>query len=128
MKSSPEKVMGHTKEEIIEQAQVFASAWSLVGGPFDCGDCLESAEQEKTHLKGMVAKLCAERDELVKVLRSARNYLDEQFPMVDASELLDEEIDPILSRYPEKQLIRDHTEIKPTGELVKPWDGYPENK
>ena len=68
MKSSPEKVMGHTEEEIIEQAQVFASAWSLVGGPFDCGDCLESAEQEKTHLKGMVAKLCAERYELAELL------------------------------------------------------------
>lgn len=42
-----------------------------------------------------------ERDELVKALRSARNYLDEQYPMIDASELLDEEIDPILARYPE---------------------------
>ena len=49
------------------------------------------------------AALIKERDELVKALRSARDYLDEQYPMVDASELLDEEIDPILSRYPENK-------------------------
>lgn len=45
----------YTTEQIMEQAQVFASAWSLVGGPFDSGDGLERAEQEKDELAAMVA-------------------------------------------------------------------------
>lgn len=42
-------------EAIMTQAQVFASAWSLVGGPFDKGSLLEEAEQTKAELRGMVA-------------------------------------------------------------------------
>lgn len=44
----------YTTEQIMEQAQVFASAWSLVGGCFDSGDQLEVAEQEKAELASMV--------------------------------------------------------------------------
>lgn len=40
--------------QIMEQAQVFASAWSLVGGRFDVGDGLELAEAEKLALRAMV--------------------------------------------------------------------------
>ena len=40
---------------IMAQAQVFASAWSSVGGPFDNGDMLESAELEKAELREEVA-------------------------------------------------------------------------
>lgn len=39
--------MAITIEQIMEQAQVYASAWSLVGGPFDNGNLLEQAELEK---------------------------------------------------------------------------------
>ncbi|WP_208456780.1 VRR-NUC domain-containing protein [Burkholderia gladioli] len=42
-------------EEIMAQAQVFASAWSLVGGRFDQGDALETAEQEKQNLRDLVS-------------------------------------------------------------------------
>lgn len=42
-------------EAIMEQAQVFASAWSLVGGPFDSGAMLETAEQEKATLRTLLA-------------------------------------------------------------------------
>lgn len=41
-------------EKIMEQAQVFASAWSVVGGPFDGGDAMEVATQEKDELRRMV--------------------------------------------------------------------------
>ncbi|MEK6290817.1 MAG: hypothetical protein V4793_05400 [Paraburkholderia tropica] len=41
-------------EKIMEQVQVFASAWSLVGGPFDSGNGLEAAEQEKAKLRAML--------------------------------------------------------------------------
>lgn len=42
-------------DSIMEQAQVFASAWSLVGGPFDSGGMLETAEQEKAALRALLA-------------------------------------------------------------------------
>ena len=51
-------------EKIMEQAQVFASAWSVVGGPFDGGDAMEVATQEKDELRRMVAELVEERDAL----------------------------------------------------------------
>lgn len=41
-------------DAIMEQAQVFASAWSLVGGMFDFGDGMENAEQEKVNLRTML--------------------------------------------------------------------------
>lgn len=43
-------------EQVMEQAQVFASAWSLVGGPFDAGDGLELANEEKAQLRALVAQ------------------------------------------------------------------------
>ena len=47
--------MAHiTIETLMEQAQVYASAWSLVGGPFDGGDQLEKANQEKHDLEEML--------------------------------------------------------------------------
>jgi hypothetical protein len=39
---------------IMEQAQVFASSWSMVGGPFAADDQLVRAEEEKAELKKMV--------------------------------------------------------------------------
>lgn len=46
---------GEQVEAIMEQAQVFASAWSLVGGVFDHGNALETAEQEKENLRALLA-------------------------------------------------------------------------
>lgn len=50
---------------IMEQAQVFASAWSLVGGPFDSGSALENAEDAKEELREMIEQFSstAERKE-----------------------------------------------------------------
>jgi hypothetical protein len=39
---------------IMDQAQVFASSWSMVGGPFAAEDQLERAEDEKEELKKLV--------------------------------------------------------------------------
>lgn len=46
--------MAITIEQIMEQAQVYASAWSLVGGPFDQGNLLEQADLEKQVLLEML--------------------------------------------------------------------------
>ena len=40
---------------IMGQAQVFASAWSLVGGPFDDGTALETAKEANAELKAMLS-------------------------------------------------------------------------
>ncbi len=39
---------------IMDQAQVFASSWSMVGGPFAADDQLERAEEEKAELNRLV--------------------------------------------------------------------------
>jgi hypothetical protein len=41
-------------DSVMEQAQIFASAWSLVGGRFDSGNGLEDAEQAKAELRAML--------------------------------------------------------------------------
>jgi len=46
-------------DAVMEQAQVFASAWSLVGGLFDSGDGLAHAEQMRADLRTMVEALAA---------------------------------------------------------------------
>lgn len=46
-------------ETIMEQAQVYASAWSLVGSRFDNGDRLEQAEEEKQALRVMLEEFCS---------------------------------------------------------------------
>jgi hypothetical protein len=51
--------MTHTKDEwvnsVMEQAQVFASAWSLVGSRFDSGNEMENAEEQKKALRAMLS-------------------------------------------------------------------------
>lgn len=49
-----------TLDDVMSQAQVFASSWSLVGGQFDDGTMLEVAEQEKSDLRAMVAQLAGQ--------------------------------------------------------------------
>ncbi|MNF18705.1 hypothetical protein D3C80_2229540 [compost metagenome] len=47
----------YTVEQIMEQAQVFASVWALVEGPFDVDyeEELEAAQREKDLLTAMVS-------------------------------------------------------------------------
>ncbi|WP_210249301.1 hypothetical protein, partial [Neorhizobium alkalisoli] len=48
-----------TIDAIMEQAQVFASTYSLVGGGFDDGTKMEQSEEEKAELRRMVEALSA---------------------------------------------------------------------
>lgn len=43
-----------TIDSLMEQAQVYASAWSLVGGMFDQGNQLQLAQEEKVRLEEML--------------------------------------------------------------------------
>ncbi|WP_236233237.1 host nuclease inhibitor protein [Pseudomonas tohonis] len=47
-------------ETIMEQAQVYASAWSLVGSRFDNGGRLEQCEEEKRALRAMLEEFLSE--------------------------------------------------------------------
>jgi len=42
-------------DEIMEQAQVFASGWALVGSRFDDGSGMDDAEESKASLRDMIA-------------------------------------------------------------------------
>ena len=46
-----------TIDEIMEQVQVFASCYSLVGGRFDDGTKMQQSEEEKALLRKMLAEL-----------------------------------------------------------------------
>lgn len=39
---------------LMEQAQVFASSWSLIGGRFDGGNAMRDAEEAKAELRQMI--------------------------------------------------------------------------
>lgn len=62
--------MSETKKSVMSQAQVFASAWSLVGGRFDMGYALDDAEQAKAELAEMVGAIIQQRDELLAELQA----------------------------------------------------------
>lgn len=47
-------------EAIMGQAQVFAGAWSLVGGVFDSGQMLDDANDAKAELRAMVTEALQE--------------------------------------------------------------------
>ncbi|MGG2810172.1 host nuclease inhibitor protein [Pseudomonas aeruginosa] len=49
-------------DTIMSQAQVFASAWSLVGGTFDNGHAIENAEEAKAELREMLEDFCSNTD------------------------------------------------------------------
>lgn len=51
-----------TAAEILDQAQVYACTWSSVDGPFDAGDTLQRALEEKAELSRLVQRLAFERD------------------------------------------------------------------
>ena len=65
--AGPTVAQSATVAELMEQAQVFASAWSIVNGRFDFGDALEEAQQAKKELRSMladtIAALLAELDD-----------------------------------------------------------------
>jgi hypothetical protein len=50
-------------QEIMEQAQVFASAWSLVGGRFDGGNAMDDAEVAKNELRQMIEEALAKQEQ-----------------------------------------------------------------
>lgn len=51
-------------DQVMEQAQVFASAWSLVGGRFDTGSALEDANEEKANLRLLVLMFALNQKEV----------------------------------------------------------------
>ena len=72
--------MNEAVDEIMIQAQVFASAWSLVGGRFDTGHCSDAAKEAKLELEKMVraAIAAAPAQERIDALELEVRQLTEQ--------------------------------------------------
>ena len=72
--------MSEAVDEIMIQAQVFASAWSLVGGRFDTGHCSDAAKEAKIELEEMVraALAAAPAQERIDALELEVRQLTEQ--------------------------------------------------
>jgi hypothetical protein len=68
-------------DQVMEQAQVFASAWSLVGGPFDSGSALDDANDAKDELRTMVRSLADLAAETVRPAQCAA--VAHQQPLTD---------------------------------------------
>lgn len=60
-RSAPETISTGSMEPVVDdimcQAQVFASTWALIGGQFDNGILFEDSEHEKEVLRTMIAQL-----------------------------------------------------------------------
>ena len=59
MTEPPKNNVAPSIDEIMEQAQVFASAYSLAGGRFDDGTKFQQSEEEKADLRRMIEALAA---------------------------------------------------------------------
>ncbi|MDP2244063.1 host nuclease inhibitor protein [Pseudomonas sp.] len=70
----PEKNQTPT-DHIMKQAQVFASAWSLVGGVFDSGNAMADAEEAKEELRDMVDGLLQSHVEQIEGVADAMESL-----------------------------------------------------
>ena len=72
--------MSEAVDELMIQAQVFASAWSLVGGRFDTGHCSDAAKEAKLELEKMVraALAAAPAQERIQALELEVRQLTEQ--------------------------------------------------
>ena len=68
-----------TIKSVMSQAQVFASAWSLVGGRFDNGDALEHAEEAKEELRAMLHSLLGVVFNFEQHLQRQRDFSEHTF-------------------------------------------------
>lgn len=78
-----------TIDEVMEQAQVFASAWSLLGSRFDDGSKLRLSQDEKDSLEVMVGMLVeqailAERQRCMRKVNDVTNGCTEESVLVAA--------------------------------------------
>lgn len=63
----------------MSQAQVFASAWALVGGPFDSGDAMAHANEEKQELHDMLKALHGSGFSFEQHLHRQREFSERTF-------------------------------------------------
>lgn len=68
MSTEPKALTDTQVAAIMEQAQVYASAWSLIGGVFDFGDASQTAEREKANLRKLLVEMPSESADLANRL------------------------------------------------------------
>jgi hypothetical protein len=100
-------------EQIMTQVQVFAPAWALVGGRFDNGDMLETANEEKAELKTAIEALVQERDALKLRLLETVNVFAKEFDRHRAEcDTYQVEADKLAA---ENKVLRDAWSAEPVG-------------
>lgn len=62
-----------TVDDIMEQVQIFASTYSLVGGSFDDGTKMQQSEEEKALLRSMIAELVDDSASWEKLYQRAQD-------------------------------------------------------
>jgi len=67
--AQPSAISDERIDDVMTQAQVFASSWAIVGSRFDNGDGYKDAEEAKDDLRTMIIALLSERPGWVSVLR-----------------------------------------------------------
>lgn len=67
-------------EKLMTQAQVFASAWALVGSRFDQGGEIDNANAQKEDLRKMIADLVQTNTQLLIQLEAAKQTQQNAVP------------------------------------------------
>lgn len=62
-------------DEIMEQVQVFASCYALIGTRFDSGELLNQSEDEKQKLRNMIKNSLNENNEQCEILQAKNKTL-----------------------------------------------------
>lgn len=109
-----------TTEMLMDQAQVFASAWSLVDGQFDQGNQLQVANDEKAHLEDMLMEF----QEQIEMNAAPGNFKEMAEMLVQWHKNRLTNIEQLLSAIEGTQLclgVDDANPVVLEGKLLKGW-------
>lgn len=95
-------------ELLMEQAQVFASAWSLIGSQFDKGNALADAEAEKKNLHDMLKEIFEAHTDAIDAYMGGTQQLATWFAEIANARIKSQDVLPIVDR-----LIQKHVKVMP---------------
>lgn len=108
--TSPKALVYEAIRLLMEQAQVFASAWSLVGGRFDdgSGTVLKDAEMQKQQLHNMLKEIIEMHLQIIETHKSSTLLLSRWLAEIADARIQSQDVLPIIDR-----LIKEHVKVMP---------------
>lgn len=107
--SSQQALLTHKAIELLMiQAQVFASAWSLIGSQFDKGNALADAEAEKKNLHDMLKEIFEVQNDAIDAYMGSTQQLATWFAEIANARIKSQDVLPIVDR-----LIQKHVKVMP---------------